>query len=111
MQFASIINLTSLNYFLYSAFHVKKKILICSSMAEPSMWMSQKEASELLSVDEKILELLREEGYLKPGSHWRSSNDPEQLPWRPKAFYLASGCKEVIEYFQDNEVTSDQAAA
>ena len=80
-------------------------------MLEPSIWLPGKEASEVLRVDEQTLEVLREGGYLKPGAHWRSSTDPGQSPWKPKVFYLVSGCKEVIEYFQDNEVTSDQVAA
>ena len=80
-------------------------------MIEPSMWLSEKEASEALSVDEQFLELLRERGYLKPGAHWRSSNDPKQLPWKPKVFYFISGCKEVIEYFQNNDASFDQKAA
>ena len=75
------------------------------------MWLSEKEASDALRVNSKTLEELREGGYLKPGSHWRSSNDPEELPWKPKVFYLISGCKEVIEYFQNNEITSEQVAA
>ena len=80
-------------------------------MAETSIWLLKKEASEALRVDGQILELLREDGYLKPGSHWRSSNDPEQLPWRPKALYLVSGCKEVLEYLEDNKASFDQLAA
>ena len=80
-------------------------------MAESSICLSEEEASEVLCVEEKFLDLLREEGFLKPGAHWRSSNEPEQLPWRPKAFYLVSGCKEVLEYFQDKEFFSRQVAA
>ena len=80
-------------------------------MKETSNWLSEKEASEVLRVDEQILELFREGGYLKPGSHWRSSNDPEQLPWKPKAFYRISGCEEVIEYCQNNESSSEKKAA
>ena len=80
-------------------------------MAELSRWLSEKEAGEALRVDKKILERLREQGFLKPGSHWRSSNDPEELPWRPKAFYLVSGCKEVLEYFQSKEFFSRHVAA
>ena len=80
-------------------------------MTESSKWLSEKEASEVLRVDEKELELLREEGYLKPGSHWRSSNDPEQLPWKPKVFYCISVCKEVIELWENNDVSFDQIAA
>ena len=80
-------------------------------MIETSKWLSEKEASEVLRVDEKSLEVLREKGFLKPGSHWRSSNDPKQLPWKPKAFYCISGCKEVIEYWQNNGTSFDQKAA
>ena len=55
--------------------------------------------------------MLRERGYLKPGSHWRSSNDPNQLPWKPKVLYFLSGCKEVIEYWQNIDDSFAQRAA
>ena len=80
-------------------------------MEEPLKWLSEREASKILRVDEQTLEVLRQGGLLKPGCHWRSSNDPEQLPWKPKAFYRISGCKEVIEYCQKNEASSDKKAA
>ena len=80
-------------------------------MIEGSIWLSEKEASEVLRVDEQSLEVLRERGYLKPGSHWRSSNDPKQLPWKPKVFYCISGCKEVVEYLQKNDDSFTQKAA
>ena len=66
-------------------------------MKELSIWLTEKEASLALSVDEQSLEVMRERGCLKPGAHWRSSNDPKQLPWKPKVFYSISECKEVIE--------------
>ena len=75
------------------------------------MWLSEKEASEVLRVEEQSLEVLREKGFLKPGSHWRSSNDPKQLPWKPKVFYFISGCKDVVEYFKANEASLDEIAA
>ena len=80
-------------------------------MIEKSKWLSEKEASEILSIDQKSLEVLRERGFLKPGSHWRSSNEPKQLPWKPKAFYFISGCKEVIEYWRNTDSSFDQIAA
>lgn len=80
-------------------------------MIETSMWLSEKDASKFLRVDETFLESLRERGYLRPGFHWRSSNEPEQLPWKPKVFYFISGCKEVIEYWQDNNHSLDQIVA
>ena len=80
-------------------------------MIEPSMWLSKKEASKVLRVDEQFLEVFREKGYLQPGLHWRSSNDPKQLPWKPKVLYFISGCREVIEYCQNNDASFDQKAA
>ena len=80
-------------------------------MIEPSKWLSEKEASKVLRVDEESLQVLREKGYLKPGSHWRSSNDPKQLPWKPKVFYFISACQEVIEFWQKNDASFDQIAA
>ncbi len=44
------------------------------------MLLSGKEASEVLSEDEQSSEVMRERGYLKPGTYWRSSNDPIQVP-------------------------------
>ncbi len=55
-------------------------------MIENSKWLSEKITSEVLNIDEKTLELLRECGYLRAGSHWRSSTDPDQVPWKPKVF-------------------------
>ena len=75
------------------------------------MWLSEKEASKVLKVDKQSLEVMRERGYLKPGSHWRSSNDSKQLPWKPKVFYFIEGCKEVIEYWQNNFDSYGQRAA
>ena len=97
--------------FLWQAFYVRKKILVCSRMIEASMWLSEKEASEVLRVDEQSLEAMRERGHLKPGTHWRSANDPKQLPWKPKVFYFIRGCKEVIEFLHSNDDSFAQRAA
>ena len=80
-------------------------------MIKEAKWLSLKEASEALRGEQQSLEVLREIGYLKPGAHWRSSNDPNQLPWKPKVFYLISGCKEVIDYWKDKSASFDKIAA
>ena len=80
-------------------------------MIEPSIWLSEKEACEVLRVNQQFLEVLRERGFLKPGSHWRSSNDPKQLPWKPKVSYFISGCKDVIDYLRDKYDSFEQIAA
>lgn len=79
-------------------------------MKENSKWLSEKEASKVLKVQEGALELLREKGYLMPGSHWRSSNEHEQFPWKPKVFYFLSGCKEVVDYWRDKDTFKNMAA-
>ena len=80
-------------------------------MASTSMWLTEKEASVILKVDEQTLEVLREGGYLKPGSHWRSSTDPEQFPLKPKVLYRITSCIEIIECFQNNEDFTGKRAA
>ena len=80
-------------------------------MEESSSWLSERDAIETLRVDKLTLEELRERGCLKPGYHWRSSTDTEQLPWKPKVFYRINACKEVIEYIQNNDASSDKKAA
>tara|TARA_Y100001968_G_scaffold269099_1_gene259735 strand:+ start:1234 stop:1476 length:243 start_codon:yes stop_codon:yes gene_type:complete len=80
-------------------------------MTEISLWVSEKEASKVLRVDEQTLELFREKGHFKPGSHWRSSTDPGQLPWKPKVFYRISQCKEVVDSWKNNDVSLGQIAA
>ena len=74
-------------------------------------WVSEKEAGEIFGVDEKTLQFWREAGYLKPGTHWRSSNDSEQLPWKPKVFYHINWCKEVIEYWKEHDAPVGHLAA
>ena len=51
-------------------------------MINSLIWLSGKDAGKVLNVEEQYLEILRERGYLQPGSHWRTSNDPKQLPWK-----------------------------
>ena len=75
------------------------------------MWLSEKEASQVLRVDEQSLEVRRERCYLKPRTHWRSSNDPKQLPWKPKVSYFIGGCKEVVDSWKDNYASFDQFSA
>ena len=74
-------------------------------------WVSEKEAGEVLGVDEKTLEIWREVGYLKPGTHWRSSTEPNQSPWKPKVFYHINWCREVIDYWKEHDAPIGQMAA
>ena len=84
-------------------FCVTKGIYVMKLMKEYSKWVSEKEVGEILGVDEKYLKALRELGYLRPGTHWRSSLDPKQLPWSPKVLYHTSSCTEIIEKREKND--------
>ena len=75
------------------------------------MCLSEKEAREVLRVYEQSLEIMRERSYLKPEPHRRSSNYHKQLPWKPKVFYFIKGCKEVNEYWLNNDDACAQRAA
>ena len=66
-------------------------------------WISEKEASQSFGVTEETLRSWREVGYLKPGTHWRSSSNSSGLPWSPEVIYHLSWCKEVIEYWRDHD--------
>lgn len=80
-------------------------------MKKPAKWISEKDASKLLDIGIQTLDELRALGYLKPGNHWRSSLDPNQLPWSPKVVYRPSGCKEAIENWKKHVESSGQIAA
>jgi len=74
-------------------------------------WGSVKEASQYLGVSEKTLQLWREIGYLKPGTHWRSSLKSNALPWKPEVVYHLRWCKEEINYWLDQDAPINDIAA
>ncbi len=76
-----------------------------------SPWVSGKEASASLGVSEKTLQLWREVGYLKPGTHWRSSSLSQSLPWKPEVIYHLRWCKEEIDYWQAQDAPINDLAA
>ena len=80
-------------------------------MTAASMWLSEKEASEVLRIDEQTLAVLRERGVLRSWTHCRSSADLGKIPWNQKVSYRIKGCREVIRYTQANNASCDQMAA
>ncbi len=74
-------------------------------------WVTSKKASELLGVSEQTLNKWREVGYLKPGTHWRSSPGLGQQPWSPQVIYHLLWCKEKIEYWRMHDAPLDKAEA
>ena len=71
-------------------------------MNKPRIWVTEKEAGLIFGVNKKTLDSWRESGYLKPGTHWRSSLDSVQIPWNPEVIYHLILCREFIESFKDH---------
>ena len=76
-----------------------------------NQWLLEEEASESLGVSAKTLQHWREIGYLKPGTHWRSSPGMQNKPWNPDVIYHLRWCKEVIEYWKDKDAAISRIAA
>jgi len=76
-----------------------------------SPWVSAKEASNQLGVSENTLHLWREIGYLKPGTHWRSSQESQTTPWKPEVIYHLRWCKEEIDYWLSEDAPIKNIAA
>ena len=74
-------------------------------------WVSSIEASQSFGVYEKTLDLWREVGYLKAGTHWRSSPSSDSKPWNPTVIYRLNWCKEIIEYWRSRDVPMTDLAA
>ena len=72
-------------------------------------WYSCRLAAEKLGIRESQLSELREELYLKPGIHWRSSPTGQLKPWSPEAIYNVKACKKVISKY--NLLKINQIAA
>ena len=60
------------------------------------MWSSSESAAEKLGITEIRLSFLRENGFLKPGIHWKSSPYGQKKPWNPIAIYNAKMCRIII---------------
>ena len=74
-------------------------------------WVAENEASQRLGVTEDTLRFWREIGYLKPGTHWRTSPNNKNVPWTPRVIYHLRWCKEVIEYWRDQDAPVSELAA
>ena len=75
-----------------------------------SIWNSHDFTAEKLGINEIKLSYLRENGFLKPGIHWKSSPYGQKKPWNPEALYNSLLCKKVIdEYYSQDKY--DQYAA
>ena len=70
-----------------------------------NIWSSSESAAENLGITEIRLSYLRENGFLKPGIHWKSSPYGQKKPWNPKAIYNIKMCRKIINkiYLEDSD--------
>ena len=61
-----------------------------------NIWTSSESAAEKLGITEIRLSSLRENGFLKPGIHWKSSPYGQKKPWNPKALYNVKSCRKIV---------------
>ena len=69
-------------------------------------WTSSESSAEKLGITEIRLSYLRENGFLKPGIHWKSSPYGQKKPWNPKVIYNTIMCKEIVKTLDLQEKNS-----
>ena len=75
-----------------------------------NIWHSSYSAAEDIGINEIKLSHLRENGFLKPGIHWKSSPLGQKKPWNPEALYNLKLCKKLIDEFYFEEKYDQYAA-
>ena len=75
-----------------------------------NIWYSSNSAAGDLGITEIKLSRLRENGFLKPGIHWKSSPHGQKKPWNPDALYNLKLCKKIIDEFYSQEKCDQYAA-
>ena len=68
------------------------------------IWSSSELTAEKLGITDIKLSILRENGILKPGIHWKSSPLGQKKPRKPKALYNVEICRKIINkfYYEEN---------
>ena len=74
-------------------------------------WVSSKEASNKLGINEDILGLWRDIGYLKYGTHWKRSKTNHNKNKTLDYVYHLSWCKEEMEYWKSHHAHIEGLAA
>tara|TARA_B100000524_G_scaffold171307_1_gene87671 strand:- start:189 stop:425 length:237 start_codon:yes stop_codon:yes gene_type:complete len=75
-----------------------------------NIWDSSNHAAENLGITEKKLSYFRENGFLKPGIHWKSSPYGQKKPWNPEALYNTRFCKKIIDKYYDEKRFNQKVA-
>ena len=75
-----------------------------------NIWKSSNYAAKDLGTTEIKLSYFRENGFLKPGIHWKSSPQGQKKPWNPDALYNTKLCKKIIDNYYIEEKFGQEAA-
>jgi len=75
-----------------------------------NIWLTSDSAAKILGITEIKLSYLRENGFLKPGKHWKSSPYGQLKPWNPEALYNAKLCKEIVNNYMFQDELLQRAA-
>ena len=75
-----------------------------------NIWHPSNSAAKYLGITEINLSYLRENGFLKPGIHWRSAPNGQNKPWNPEALYNINMCKKIVDKFDSKEKYDHYAA-
>ena len=75
-----------------------------------NIWHSSDFTAKDLGITEIKLSRLRENGFLKPGIHWKSSPIGQKKPWNPEALYNSILCRKIIDEFYSEEKYDQYAA-
>ena len=59
-------------------------------------WISSDLTAKKFGITEIKLSSLRENGFLRPGIHWKSSPSGQEKPWNPKVIYNIKMCKKIL---------------
>ena len=75
-----------------------------------NIWHSSNSTAQDLGITEIKLSYLRENGFFKPGIHWKSSPLGQKKPWNPEALYNSTLCKKLIDECSSEEKYDQYAA-
>ena len=86
-----------------------KDLIISYRKMLGNLWSSSESTAQKLGITEFKLSYLRENGFLKPGLHWKSSPHGQNKPWNPQVVYDIETCRKII--YKTNVDLNENTAA
>ena len=75
-----------------------------------NIWHPSNYAAKDLGIAEIKLSHLRENGFFKPGIHWKSSPLGQKKPWNPEVLYNLILCRKIIDEIYSEDKYEKYAA-